>query len=160
MVAKILLVVFAIFIIIQFFRPALNHSNGKAKPNAIENAYTVSSQVTEVLKKACNDCHSNDTKYPWYFRVQPVAWWLNHHVEEGKHELNFDEFLSYTPKKQNHKMEETIEQVKNGEMPMNSYTWVHKDAKISEQEKQLLMDWANQVRKEITLKTGFIPKKK
>ncbi|HEY9364390.1 MAG TPA: heme-binding domain-containing protein [Chitinophagaceae bacterium] len=160
MAAKILLVLIAIFIIIQFFKPTLNHSNGKAKPNAIGNVYTTSSQITKVLGKACNDCHSNDTKYPWYFRVQPVAWWLNHHVEEGKHELNFDEFLSYTPKKQDHKMKETIEQVKNDKMPLNSYTWVHKEAKLTEQEQQLLMDWANQVRKEITLKTGYTPKKK
>ena len=148
---KILLIILAVLVIIQFFRPSRNESTTMSA-NDISKHYTVPDDVNQILKKACNDCHSNNTIYPWYTNVQPVGWWMNWHVNEGKDHFNFSEFGSYTPKRQHHKLEEVIEQVKEGEMPLNSYTWMHKEAILTTQEKTLLMNWAEILRKEIAAK--------
>lgn len=110
-----------------------------------------------ILDKACYDCHSNNTRYPWYANVQPVAWWLNSHVEEGKGEINFDEFLTYPAKKARHKMEEVNEMVKEGEMPLNSYTWVHKEAVLSQSEKLAIANWAVSTMKVIETENNLKP---
>ena len=159
MFRKILLVLFLIFIIIQFFRPTRNIATGM-QMNYIGNAYTVQPAIKTILDKACLDCHSNNTRYPWYNHIQPVTFWLNMHIEEGKAHLNFDEFLNYTPKKQDKKLDELIEEVELGAMPLKSYTWIHRDAKLSAEEKTLLIEWATNVRKEITSKTGYVPELK
>jgi hypothetical protein len=106
----------------------------------------VPSKVHAILEKACNDCHSNNTRYPWYAELQPVSWWLSNHVEEGKSELNFSEIGSYAIGKQYHKFEEAIDQVKEGEMPLSSYTILHSDARLSDEEKKALIDWFDAVR--------------
>lgn len=159
MVKKILLVLLAALVIIQFFRPDKNIATGE-QPNTLAKAYSVPSEVKSLLEVACNDCHSNNTRYPWYNNIQPVAWWLNGHVKEGKEHLNFDEFLAYPPKRQDHKMEEVIEMVEKSEMPLRSYTWTHKDARLTTDQVKLILDWARQVRTEISAKTGFTPEKK
>ena len=133
------------FVIIQFFRPAKNKSEGTSK-NDISTLYTVPLDVQNILKTSCNDCHSNNTVYPWYAEVQPVAWWLNDHVQDGKKDLNFSEFASYRPRRQYRKLEEINELIKENEMPLNSYLWIHKDAKLSDQQKLTLANWVNAVR--------------
>src|SRR5215213_8131450 len=107
---KILLTILAIFIIIQFIRPARNISDEVAATD-ITKVYSVPADVQQILKVSCNDCHSNNTEYPWYTNIQPVGWWLQHHVNEGKAELDFSKFSTYSPKRQHHKLEEVIEQV-------------------------------------------------
>jgi hypothetical protein len=94
------------------------------------------------LDVGCNDCHSNLTRYPWYANIQPIASWLANHVNEGKRELNFSEFTKRKIAVQNHKFEEIIEMVKEGKMPLGSYTWVHRDAALTEAQKQTLTQWA------------------
>jgi len=142
---KILLTIIVILIGIQFIRPAKNQS-ADILTSDISHAYSVPQNVSTILKKACNDCHSNNTVYPWYAEVQPVAWWLNHHIQEGKNELNFNEFAAYAIPRQYHKLEEVIEQVKEGEMPIWSYTLIHTDAKLTDEEKQTLIHWAEGIR--------------
>jgi hypothetical protein len=145
---KILWVLLLLFIAIQFIRPARNESTELGK-NDITNFYNVPADVTGILNRSCNDCHTNNTIYPWYANVQPVAWWLQNHVNEGKRELNFSEFGAYTPRKQDHKLEELIELVEKDAMPLNSYLWVHRSAKLSTEDKKLLTDWAKKLRAEI-----------
>lgn len=140
---KILLVLLIVFIGIQFVRPAKNVSTDKSKN--IKNLYAVSTEVETILTKACNDCHTNNTVYPWYASVQPVTWWLDDHIKEGKKHLNFDEYTTYSLRKQFHKMEEVVEQVKEKEMPLDSYTWIHRDAKLSDAERATLTTWAQAV---------------
>lgn len=140
---KILLVLLIVFIGIQFVRPAKNVSTDKSKN--IKNLYAVSTEVETILTKACNDCHTNNTEYPWYAAVQPVTWWLDDHIKEGKKHLNFDEYTTYNLRKQFHKMEEVVEQVKEKEMPLDSYTWIHRDAKLSDAERATLTTWAQAV---------------
>lgn len=144
MLKKFFLLLLLAFIIIQFIHPARNKSNG-AQANYIGNVHEVPSDVKSILSKACNDCHSNNTVYPWYSRLQPVDWWLNNHIKEGKEHLNFDEYANKPLRYQYHKMEETVEMVKEEEMPLESYTWIHKDAKLTPEERTKLVDWAGSV---------------
>jgi len=140
MLKKILLGIFVVLVLAQFIRPTRNISETPS-PNHISKAYPVPADVEAIFNKACNDCHSNNTVYPWYASIQPVAGWLDHHIDEGKGELNFDEFITYKPKKAHHKLEEVNEMVKEGEMPLESYTWIHKDAKLTQEEKLIVANW-------------------
>jgi hypothetical protein len=153
---KIILGIAVLLVLIQFFRPEKNTATA-ASANNIAKKYNTPNEVKVILDKACNDCHSNNTKYPWYANFQPVAWWLDHHVDEGKGEINFDEFLTYPPKKARHKMEEVNEMVKEGEMPLNSYTWVHKDAVLTQAEKLVLAEWAVATMKTIETENNLKP---
>ena len=137
---------------IQFFHPKKN-IHEIDQPNAISKKFQVSADVKIILDKAYMDCHSNNTRYPWYNNIQPVAWWLNDHVIDGKKELNFDEYINKRPRFQYRRMEQTIDLVKKEEMPLDSYTWIHKDAILSEEEKTKLFDWAQSVMD--TLKTQY-----
>ena len=139
------------FVIIQFFRPAKNKSEGTSK-NDISTLYTVPLDVQNILKTSCNDCHSNNTVYPWYAEIQPVSWWLNSHIEDGKKDLNFSEFATYRIRRQYKKLEEINELVKENEMPLDSYLWIHKDAKLSDQQKLTVANWAEAVRDSIRTK--------
>ncbi|RYY40173.1 MAG: cytochrome C [Chitinophagaceae bacterium] len=141
---RILIVVLVLLVVIQFIRPTAN-TNPQPQRAALTNFYPVPAHVDAILKKACYDCHSNNTRYPWYSKVQPVAWWLQHHVDEGKRELNFDEFGGYTRRRQSKKMKEVAEQVEKGEMPLDSYTWIHKDAILTPEERSTLISWAKQM---------------
>lgn len=145
MLKKILLVLLAGIIIIQFIHPKKNRAAG-VQPNHIGHTLPVPADVKLILEKACNDCHSNNTRYPWYSKMQPVDWWLNNHVVDGKKHLNFDEYTNRSLRFQYHKLEEIAEQVKEGEMPLDSYTWTHKDAILTESEKQTLIRWADGLR--------------
>lgn len=145
---KILLTLLAIFIIIQFIRPARNISN-EVPATDITKLYSVPANVQQILKVSCNDCHTNNTVYPWYTNIQPVGWWLQNHVNEGKEHLDFSIFGSYPPKRQHHKLEEVIEQVEGNHMPLDSYLWLHKDAKLSADQKALLIKWADELRNQI-----------
>jgi hypothetical protein len=151
MFRKILLALLVILVIIQFIHPARNISKS-GQPNNIAQAYNVPDSVKTILAKACNDCHSNNTRYPWYSKIQPVDWWLTHHINEGKGELNFDEFVNKPIRYQYNKLEESQKQVKEGEMPIDSYTWMHKDAVLNEQEKNTIINWAESIRNEMKAK--------
>lgn len=145
MLKKILLVLLLGLVIIQFIHPKKNKAEGN-QSYYIGNVFTVPDNVKVILAKACNDCHTNNTIYPWYTNIQPVDWWMDHHVKEGKKELNFDEYTNKNLRFQYHKMEELVEMIKEGEMPLNSYTRIHKDAKLTEEEKSTLLNWADGIR--------------
>jgi hypothetical protein len=149
---RILLIIIIILIGIQFIRPAKNQSND-AWTSDISHTYAVPQNVSVILKKACNDCHSNNTRYPWYSQVQPVGWWLNNHIEEGKNELNFNEFAAYRVPRQYKKLDDAIREVKEGDMPLWSYTLIHTDARLTDEEKQTLINWAQGIRD--TMKTKY-----
>jgi len=145
MLKKTLLFLLITLIIIQFIHPKKNKAEG-TQTNSIETVFPVPENVKAVLAKACNDCHTNNTNYPWYTRIQPIHWWLNNHIKEGKGHLNFDEYTNRNLRSQYHKMEEIVEQVKEGEMPLESYTWMHNDANLTEAEKTELINWADGIR--------------
>jgi hypothetical protein len=133
-------------VIIQFIKPAPNQSVGP-QANYFSNKHEVPANVKTILDKACMDCHSNNTRYPWYAAIQPLAWWLADHVKDGKKHLNFDEYTQRSLRYQYHKMEETVEMVKEEEMPLPSYTWTHTDARLSNEERVAITGWAQSVMK-------------
>ena len=136
-------VLVVILIIIQFIHPERNLSNDTS--NDITKKYTVPDTVQAILKTSCYDCHSNHTEYPWYANIQPVAWWLEHHVDEGKGELNFNTFESYRIGRQYRKLEKITKEVNDGGMPITSYTLIHRYAILSDGQKKLVADWANSI---------------
>jgi hypothetical protein len=145
MIKKILLFLLAALVVIQFFHPKKNETKA-AQPNYIGMAFPIPTDVKSILAKACDDCHTNNTRYPWYSKIQPVDWWLDKHVQDGKKHLNLDDYTNRNLRYQYHKLEEIAEQVKKGEMPLESYTWMHKDAILSETEKNTLINWADAMR--------------
>lgn len=130
----------AVFIGLQLYRPAKNQSN--VQTHHISSKYAMSDELHGILKTSCDDCHSNNTVYPWYAEIQPLRMWLDNHINGGKKHLNFSEFTNRRLAVQNHKFEEIVEMVGEGHMPLNSYLWVHRDAALSETQKNLLVNWA------------------
>lgn len=139
---KIIIALLLVFVVIQFFRPEKNISTGIAV-NDISNKYTVPPEVYSSLNSSCYDCHSNNTVYPKYASFQPLSWWINHHIDEGKEELNFSEFAAYPIRRQYKKLDEIIKQIKENEMPLASYTIIHKNAVLSEAQKKSIENWAS-----------------
>jgi len=138
---KIALGFLAILVLIQFFRPAKNISSEIVTADDISKKYAIPENVHQVLIQKCYDCHSNNTIYPWYYNIQPVAWWMAHHVNDGKRHLNFSEFKTYPEKKANHKMEELSEAVNEGWMPLDSYLWMHHEASITATDRDAINAW-------------------
>ena len=145
MLKKILLLLLAALIIIQVFHPKRNKAEGE-QPDYIGKIYPVPEDVHSILARACLDCHSNNTRYPWYCNFQPVDWWIAKHINDGKKDLNLDEFIKRSLRFQYNKMKDVVDLVKKEEMPLNSYTWIHKDAKLLTTEKNILVNWANAIR--------------
>lgn len=142
---KIVIVVVILLVGIQFIRPAPNLGSGPYAADITQTA-TVPPAVQQLLSTSCYDCHSNHTRYPWYATIQPMAWYLSHHVKEGKAELNFNEFGTYSKRRQASKLKAIGGSVKDGSMPLSSYTLIHRDAKLSGEDKQLLIAWAEKTR--------------
>ena len=128
------------FVGIQFVPTDLNQSDTVPKTDFLLVNKT-QENISALLQESCYDCHSNNTEYPWYNKVQPVAWFLEDHINEGKEELNFNEWDAYSNRRKNSKLKSIISQVKDDEMPLASYTLIHKDAKLSNSEKTLIIDY-------------------
>lgn len=141
LIRKILIILLVVFIAIQFIQPARN-TNGQVLPPDISKVVSMPENVQSLLQVACYDCHSNHTRYPWYTYVQPIGWILRNHISEGKKELNFSDFGTYSQRRQESKFKSIVSQIKDGEMPLYSYTIIHKNARLSKEEKALIIDWA------------------
>lgn len=126
----------------QFIQPASN-KNGQLSVTDFTKVYGVPGNVQTVLQNACYDCHSNNTSYPWYSNIQPIAWMMARHINSGKDKLNFSDFGSYTSRRQISKLKGIANQVKDDEMPISSYRMMHKNANLTKEEKLLIMDWMN-----------------
>ena len=138
----------ALFLIGQFIRPSF--TNPPVNPDdRIEASVDVPPDVAAILKRSCSDCHTNETTYPWYSQISPVNWWLKNHVDEGRGELNFSTWGTYTPKRKAKKLEEVCEQVGSGAMPLPSYLWGHRDAALTAEDSKLLCGWATSVKESI-----------
>ncbi|MES2882816.1 MAG: heme-binding domain-containing protein [Bacteroidota bacterium] len=148
MFKKILLALIIVLIVAQFFRPPRN-SGSAFGASDITQVVAVPDRVMAILQTACYDCHSNATNYPWYSNISPVSWWLNSHINDGKRELNFSIFATYSARRKNNMLEGTAELVKEGAMPLDSYTWVHKEAELSMEEKVAITSWATAAQQEL-----------
>src|SRR4028118_2135334 len=135
MVRKILLGLVVVFAAFQFIRPKKNKGEVHG-PQSLAAAHPIPPAAEGILRKACYDCHSNNTRYPWYANVQPLGWWLQHHVDEGKESLNFSEWKTYSREDMPHILEELREEVEEGHMPLPSYLKMHDEANITATEKK------------------------
>lgn len=147
---KILLILLGLFVAAQFYGPEKN-SGDMASMQPFLAETNPPSNVQDILKTACYDCHSNVTRYPWYNNITPVNYWLADHINEGKEHLNFSNWVGNSTKRKDKKMKELIELVDEKEMPISSYTLIHTDAKLSPDEIQAVVDWAKQVRMKYSL---------
>lgn len=147
-VKKVFIGLLIVLVIIQFIHPAKN-ADTTTTPQDITVLYPMPDSVHEVLLKACYDCHSNNTKYPWYNNIQPMAWWLNYHINNGKKELNFSEFGKRPLVKQAKKLKKLAKEIKEEDMPLDSYTWIHKDAVLTDAEKAMVINWATNLSQQI-----------
>lgn len=138
---NILIGIFALLFVMQLFRIDKSVKPVDPQKDFIAITQPNDGEVSSLLKTACYDCHSNQPSYPWYTNIAPVSWWVKHHIDEGQHELNFSEWGSYTEKRKRHKLEECIEMIEEGEMPMASYTWMHKEAKLTDAQKLKLVEF-------------------
>ena len=144
-----LAVLLSALLLLQLWRPARNVS-AAAGPNDINVRHPVPAPVLSVLRRACYDCHSNHTRYPWYAEVQPVRAWLDYHVNDGKRHLDFSAFGTYSAKRAGKKLDEIIDEVETRAMPLRSYTWMHVEARLTPTEIKLLAAWAADLRDEVS----------
>lgn len=150
--SKIIAGIILVFIILQFFGPDTSSPSADPSKDFITNTQPPE-QVSTILKSACYDCHSYQTKYPWYANIEPVSWWLQDHIEHGRDEFNMSLWTDYPSDRADHKLEEAIELVEEEEMPLPSYTWIHGDARLTSEQRQTLTDWFSSLRTEISADT-------
>lgn len=139
---KIVVGLFIILVGIQFIRPESNNGNRVMSTDFIK-TYGVPTQIGNIFRRSCYDCHSNNTKYPWYSYIQPMGWLLNKHIREGKKELNFSEFGTYSERKQISKLKSIKNQIEQNKMPLASYTMIHQNAILTSNEKSLIITFIN-----------------
>ena len=151
LIKRIPIAVGIVFIAIQFMRPARNKS-GQQLATDISKTISISDSVQTIIKNACYDCHSNNTKYPWYSNIQPVGWLLAKDITDGKEAMNFSEFGSYSQRRQLSKLDQITNAIKEDIMPLPPYKMMHKDAQLSTSEKTLLINWAQQSTDSLSIK--------
>ena len=152
-VKKIFVLGLIIFLLIQLYQPARNLDYGQVSPTLFNKIYAVPSDVESILRTSCYDCHSNNTQYPWYSYIQPARMILDNHIKEGKENFNFSTFGDYFQRKQGNKLERIIKQIKSDEMPLASYSRMHKNAILPQENKRLLITWMENTRD--SMSTGF-----
>ena len=145
MIRKILIGLLIVLVLLQFIPTSRTEAEGNPANDLIAMTQPPR-EVRVILEKACYDCHSFKTEYPWYASIAPVSFWINDHIEHGREHLNFSLWGTYDAQRQDHKLEELVEEVEEGEMPLNSYTWAHGDARLSDDERAALVSWAEQLR--------------
>ncbi|RPD98693.1 cytochrome C [Aureibaculum marinum] len=148
MLKKIVIGLLFVFIAIQFYRPEKNTSTETPDTDFLV-VYGTDAKIASTIKASCYDCHSNNTTYPWYSEVAPVSWWISNHVTYGKKHLDFSIWNTYSEKKKDHKLEETIEMIEKKEMPLESYLPMHPEAKLTEVQQQELIAFFKKIRSEI-----------
>jgi hypothetical protein len=130
---------------IQFIPTERNHSDTVPQTDFMV-ANNVPVTVMATVQISCYDCHSNNTNYPWYSRLQPLAWYLEDHIQEGKEELNFNEWATYSDRRKNSKLRSIVSQIEDDEMPLESYTLIHRNAILSVEDKAEIIQYMTRLR--------------
>ena len=145
---RLLLAVLAGLVVAQFI-PVARTNPPVESANTMAANMPVPPDIASILGRSCQDCHSNQTLWPWYSQVAPVSWFLAHHVNQGRGELNISEWGRYTARRVDRKLKEICDQVSSGKMPMATYTILHRGAKLSDQDRKALCEWAGQARRKL-----------
>jgi hypothetical protein len=143
---KIFFIGLILFLLMQFYQPARNIGFEQDVTANFTKVYNVPRNVQTILRTSCYDCHSNNTNYPWYANIQPVRFFMDNHINEGKEELNFNEFGNYSKRKQNGKLKAISKEIQSNDMPLASYTLIHKNAILSSSQKQEVINWIGKIR--------------
>ncbi len=143
MVKKVLIGIAAALLILQFFRGSAPEVSMDNTGDFLANE-EVPENIATTLRSSCYDCHSNETKYPFYSYVTPVSWVIFNHIEEGREELNFSEWMEMKKRRKIRKLKEVAEEVEDGKMPIKGYTMIHGDARLSEDQARELITWAEE----------------
>lgn len=139
-IKRSLLIIIGILVVMQVVRPA--RTNPVSNPREhIQAVLPVHPEVAAIFTRSCNDCHSNNTVWPWYSNVAPVSWLVINDVREGRNDLNFSSWGAYDREKQQKLLHEICEQVKEGEMPGVSYTLMHSNARLSDTDRGTICGW-------------------
>lgn len=138
-----ILIPVVIFILIQFIRIDVTNPEFYVNNDFLKHT-DAPAEIGNVLKNSCYDCHSYQTKYPWYANLAPVSWMLKNHIDEARKHLNFSKWDEYSIDKQNSLIEECVEEIQSNEMPLSSYTLMHSNARLSSGSKQMLVEWLKQ----------------
>lgn len=133
---KIAGAIVGVFVLIQFV--PINRTNP-----AVTGEIEAPAQVKAIFKRACYDCHSNETRWPAYSYVAPVSWLVADDVSEGRRHLNFSEWNQMNERRQRRKAQEVREQVEKGDMPLWYYLPMHPSAKLRAEDKEVLQNWAD-----------------
>jgi len=135
-VRYVLMVLVLVLVVGQIvpYPPKENPSVGEEIP--------ASPEVRSILQASCYDCHSNETVWPWYSFVVPTKWLVRHDVVEGRSHLNFSTWGEYSDQQASHRLEEVVEVIQDGEMPLGFYVWLHGEAALSPAEADRLIEWA------------------
>ena len=142
-IKKIFFLGVIIFLLIQLYQPARNMSYEQVNTADFTKVYQVPKNVAVILRTSCYDCHSNNTNYPLYSYIQPARLFMESHIKEGKENLNFNEWGNYSSRKQNNKLDRIVKQIKSNEMPLFSYTIIHKNAILNKAQKEEIINWIN-----------------
>jgi hypothetical protein len=137
-------IIVIILIGLQFF-PAKKNLGENGTANDLVVMYNAPADITQLLKSACYDCHSNHTEYPWYNRIQPVGWFLAHDIQEAKQHFSLGEFGTYPPNRQKGTLDNMIRDIEENDMPLPAYKLMHRDARLSDEEKEALTSWLGSV---------------
>ena len=137
MLKRILKILVLLLIVSQFIRPSRTAEPLDPATDLIA-VTKPSAEVEHLMRVSCYDCHSGQPRYPWYMNITPVNWWLQGHINEAREHFDVSIWGSVSAGKRAHWAEEVIEMVKEGEMPLNSYTWTHADARLTTEQRQLL----------------------
>lgn len=140
MIGWLAVLVVAIVLVIQVI-PVERNVSTVPPGQSFEKTEKVPANVAAILKVSCYDCHSNNSRYPWYSELQPGAWFMAQHIKKGKEELNFDEFNNYSKRRKKAKIKSIISQIEKDEMPLRSYRMMHGNARLSADEKKELLDF-------------------
>ncbi|MDQ6786817.1 MAG: heme-binding domain-containing protein [Acidobacteriota bacterium] len=150
-VKTVAIVLFAGFILIQFIRP--DQTNPPiVQAETLETSTAIPQNVEAILQRSCNDCHTNATVYPWYSNVSPFNWLLANHINDGRNQLNFSLWNTYEDSRKRRKLDQVCEQATSSEMPLPSYLWIHRDAKLSPEDVKILCDWSDAEREKLAQK--------
>jgi hypothetical protein len=138
----IFVILLAVFALMQLTN--LGHTNPDVSPghDFLSSTNPPPDEVTVLLREACYDCHSYETRWPWYGHVAPVSWWLNSHVADARAQLNFSEWPHNDPQKASRKLNHIGDAVRDGDMPLPSYAKIHRAARLTEEQRNTLSEWA------------------
>ncbi|MBN9351855.1 MAG: heme-binding domain-containing protein [Chitinophagaceae bacterium] len=138
---KASLIILVLFLAFQFYQPSRNMDNNPVVNTDFIQVYNPPAKVKQILLTSCYSCHSNNTHYQWFDYIQPGRALVEYHIRQAKKDLNFNEWGNYFDLKQDRLLGSIKTQVEKKEMPLRSYTWFHTEARLTDAQRKILINW-------------------